>query len=103
VKPAVAVRTSAPALGPGGAPRVSRAEVQLRARVVELEARLADVTRCLEAAERGGEEARCALAGSEQARHAAVLKVGSIEATRSWRSTAPLRRVGGRVRRLLRR
>lgn len=77
--------------------------MQVRARITELEARLADVTRCLEDAERGREEARVALVAAEDSRRAAQVKLERIEATRSWRLTAPVRGAMGWVRRMFRR
>lgn len=84
-------------------PRLSRAQLQARDHIAELEARLADVTRCLEAAERGREESRVGLVAAEDALRATQLKLERIEATRSWRMTAPLRGAMGRLRRLFRR
>ena len=78
-------------------PAASRTEAQLRARVAELEAQLADVARCLEAAENRAAE----LLAARDALREAERKLAVISATRSWRLTAPVRIVGQRVRRLL--
>jgi hypothetical protein len=72
----------------------SRTEAQLRERVAELEARLAAVTRCLEAAENAADQARAATRHAEQT-------LETIRATTSWKLTAPLRTGMGRVRRML--
>jgi len=80
-------------------PAASRTEAQLRARVAELEAQLTEVARCLEAAENRAAE----LLAVHDALREAERKLAVIRATRSWRFTAPVRIVGQRVRRLLRR
>jgi hypothetical protein len=74
-----------------------RAEAQLRARVAELEARLADVGRCLEAAESRAADRLALQAELDLAWH----RLAVIEASRSWRLTRPLRSGMARVRRLL--
>jgi hypothetical protein len=79
---------------PNGRVQSNRIEADLRARLTELEARLADVSRCLEDAEqRAGEllatQARAALL--EQ-------RIAVILTSRSWRLTTPLRRGMKRAR-----
>lgn len=66
----------------------------MRARVDELEARLTEVTRCLEVAENTADAARLAARDAEQT-------LEMIKATRSWQMTVPLRSGMGRVRRML--
>ncbi len=75
------------------APR-SRDEARLRERVAELEARLTEVTRCLEDAENRADHAGAAARQAEQT-------LETIRATTSWKLTAPLRTGMGRVRRML--
>jgi hypothetical protein len=84
--------------GQPAAPPASRVEAQLRARVVELEARLVEVTRCLEAAEheadlaRGAaKEARIVADDVERAHRRTEDRLAVICASRSWRITSPLR------------
>jgi hypothetical protein len=81
------------------APAADHTEAQLRARIAMLERQLAEVAECLENAETRGAEVlslRARVAGLDA-------KVAQYNATRSWRYTAPLRVVGGRLRRWLRR
>jgi hypothetical protein len=68
-------------------------EAQLRARVDELEARVTEITRCLEVAEHAADHARLAASQAE-------LTMETIRATTTWRMTAPLRSGMGRVRRI---
>ena len=75
------------------APR-SRVEAQLRARVDELEARVTEITRCLEVAEHAGDQARTAARQAEQT-------IETIRGTRSWKMTAFMRSAMARVRRIL--
>ena len=88
--------TSAPLRSPrrSPSPPASRVEAQLRARVDELEARLTEVTRCLEVAEGAADAARLAARDAEQT-------LETIKGTRSWQMTAPMRSGMGRVRRML--
>src|SRR5947209_16421502 len=72
----------------------SRVEAQLRARVDELEARVTEITRCLEAAEHAADQARIAARQAEQT-------IETIRGTTSWRLTAPMRSAMGRIRRIL--
>ena len=73
------------------APAADHTEAQLRARIAMLEAQLAEVASCLENAETRGAELLAV-----RARVTALeAKIAVINATRSWRYTAPLR-VGGR-------
>jgi hypothetical protein len=80
----------------GPSPPQSRVEAKLRARVDELEARVSEITRCLEGAEHAAEVARSEARQAQQT-------LEMIKATRSWQMTAPLRSGMGRVRRMLRR
>ena len=104
---------SCPAVPANGAeaPAADHTEAQLRARIAMLEAQLAEVASCLETAETRAAEIpalRSRLTSLEEAHRsleyahqAATSKLAVIDATRSWRYTAPLR-VGGRyVRRRL--
>jgi len=89
---------------PGGGrrqpPPANRAEGRLRFEVAELQARLAEVTRCLEAAE--NRTAEVVRARDELAAAAADLdrRMAVIVASRSWRMTGSLRAVGRRLRSL---
>ena len=93
-------------------PTASRAEARLRGQVAELEARLADVARCLEDAEqRAAEllavservrqlEAELAAARAETDRVRLELerRHAAITSSRSWRMTGPLRSAARRAR-----
>ena len=77
-------------------PPQSRVEAQLRWRVAEVEARLAEVTRCLEAAENAAAVRADALDEWER-------RFDAIATSKSWRMTGPLRSGARRIRRLFRR
>jgi hypothetical protein len=62
--------------------------------VDELEARVTEITRCLEVAEHAADEARIAARQAEQT-------IETIRGTRSWQMTAFMRSAMGRVRRIL--
>ena len=68
----------------------------MRWRVAEVEARLAEVTRCLEAAENTAALRAAALDVAER-------KFDAIATSKSWRMTGPLRSGATRIRRLFRR
>ncbi len=74
-----------------------RVEIQLRARVEQLEAALEDAGRCLEDAERRAAELLASRARVEYLERKLALMVAS----RSWRLAAPLRNEMTRARRLL--
>lgn len=76
-----------------------RVEIQLRARVEQLEAALGDAGRCLEDAEHRAAELLASRARTEDLER----KLAVIVASRSWRLAAPLRNEMQRARRLLRR
>jgi hypothetical protein len=82
-------------------PPANRSEAQLRFDVVELEARLAEVSRCLQGAEERAAEA--AHARDELAAGLAdiELRFAVIVNSRSWRLTSPLRTIGRRLRTLI--
>jgi hypothetical protein len=79
---------------PNGGTTNARIEVQLRAQLADLEARVADLSRCLEDAEqRAGELLTMqAWAALLEQRMAVILS------SRSWRLTTPLRRIMKDVR-----
>ena len=77
-------------------PPQSRVEAQLRWQVAEVEARLAEVTRCLEAAENAAAVRAEALEQWER-------RFDAIATSKSWRMTGPLRSGARRIRRLFRR
>jgi predicted RNase H-like nuclease (RuvC/YqgF family) len=93
----------------------SRAEGQLRGRVADLEARLADLARCLEDAEQRAAELLAvservrqleaqlteAKSESERVRLDLERRHAAITSTRSWRLTEPLRSAANRIRDLL--
>jgi hypothetical protein len=84
-------------IGSAPPPR-SRTEVQLQARIAELEARVADITRCLEAAEQRAVER---VGQADAARLEAERVLAVIASSRSWRMTSLLRGTMERVRRAL--
>jgi hypothetical protein len=77
-------------------PPQSRVEAQLRWRVAEVEARLAEVTRCLEAAEN-------AAAVRAETIRVWERKFDAIATSKSWRMTGFLRSGARRIRGLFRR
>lgn len=79
-------------------PATSRSEAQLRFRVSELEARLAEVTRCLEAAENRTAEVQTEV---ESVKVEAGRQLAVIFDSKSWRLTEPLRSAGRRIRSLI--
>lgn len=88
-------------------PATGHAAAQLRARVTELEVQLGEVARCLEDAENRAAEvlALRERVGSLEARLvpavAAERTLATVQRTRTWRFTAPVRTAGKHVRRLL--
>lgn len=91
------------ARSPRGEPS-SQAEARLRAHAAQLEARLLEVTHCLEQAEQRSAEVltlRDQLQRYENALRAAEQKHVALTNTRSWRLTEPLRSGMGWSRRVL--
>jgi hypothetical protein len=98
--PSVEVRRAVPAPSKG-APASSQ-EAQLRARIAQLEAALADSGRCLEDAEqRAGRllEAQARIRTLEDDLAVLERTLKAVAASKSWRLTAPLRRLLARTRR----
>ncbi len=86
------------------APAADHTEAQLRARVAMLQEQLAEVASRLQDAETRGAEVlalRARVTSLEDARSQLWRKIAVINATRSWRYTAPLRVGGGYLRRRL--
>jgi hypothetical protein len=81
-------------------PRPSRTEVQLRARVAELEARLADVTRCLESAENRAAELLAMREQVVSVQADAERRLAELANSNSWRMTKPLRSARAWIRRV---
>jgi hypothetical protein len=88
-----------PARGGNSAP-ANRSEAQLRFEVVELEARLAEVSRCLQGAEERAAEAAYAREELAAVLADTELRLAVIINSRSWRLTGPLRSIGRRLRTL---
>ncbi|MGI8428712.1 MAG: hypothetical protein ACR2OB_05275 [Solirubrobacteraceae bacterium] len=83
----------------------TRDHAQLHAHLQQLEARLAEVTGCLDAAETRGAEllsTQAYVQTLEAELHRLQRKLAAVEDSRSWRMTAPLRTGLRRVRDLLR-
>ncbi len=80
----------------------SRSEAQLRSKLAELDARLAEVTRCLEAAETRAAEVASAKGEIEAQLRRLERRLAVIVSSRSWRMTRPLRTSGRLMRSLLR-
>lgn len=97
---------------PATPPAASRAEAQLRGQAADLEARLDEVTRCLEDAEHRAAELlalservkqleaqlTAARAESDRVRLELERRHAAITSSRSWRLTGPMRSAANRAR-----